>query len=96
MNEDQIIDAAEREMDLYRAEVARITAQRDEYRDNAILHIRERDEARGQLALYGEALREIARRTNGYDPGTNEHAVHQVAVSVLALNGVPDDAEPAS
>ena len=29
MNEDQLIEAAEREMDLYRSEVARVTAQRD-------------------------------------------------------------------
>lgn len=29
MNEDQIIDAAEREMDLYRSEITRITGQRD-------------------------------------------------------------------
>lgn len=29
MNEDQLYDAAEREMDLYRAEITRITAERD-------------------------------------------------------------------
>jgi hypothetical protein len=32
VNEDQLYDAAEREMDLYRAEVTRITAERDELR----------------------------------------------------------------
>jgi hypothetical protein len=47
--------------------------------------------APGLAALYGEALREIARRTDGCDPGTSESAVHQVAVS--ALNGVPGDPE---
>lgn len=29
MNEDQMYDAAEREVDLYRAEITRITAERD-------------------------------------------------------------------
>lgn len=33
MNEDQLIDAAEREMDLYRNEVERVTAQARLYHD---------------------------------------------------------------
>lgn len=33
MSEDQLTGAAEREMDLYRNEVARITAERDKYRE---------------------------------------------------------------
>lgn len=32
MNEDQVYDAAEREMDIYRAQVTRITRERDESR----------------------------------------------------------------
>ena len=42
MNEDQIIDAAEREMGLYRDEVARITDQRNRCSETA-------DRLRGQL-----------------------------------------------
>lgn len=57
MNEDQLYDAAEREMDLYRAEITRITAARDEYRDNAVLHVRERNEARADRDDYAARLR---------------------------------------
>jgi hypothetical protein len=65
VSDDQVYDAAEREMDLYRAEIDRITAARDEYRDNAILHVRERDEAREQLretAADNIRLREVITR----------------------------------
>jgi hypothetical protein len=41
----------------YRREVSRITAARDEYRDNAILHVRERDEARADRDDYAARLR---------------------------------------
>ena len=41
MNEDQLYDAAEREMDLYRDEIARITAERDEAREQLAV-LRER------------------------------------------------------
>ena len=42
MNEDQLTGAAEREMDLYRAEIERITDQRNRCSDTA-------DRLRGQL-----------------------------------------------
>jgi hypothetical protein len=42
VNEDQLIEAAEREMDLYRDEVARITDQRNRCSETA-------DRLRGQL-----------------------------------------------
>jgi hypothetical protein len=44
-----------------RAELAAVTAARDEYRDNAILHIRERDEARALLADQADNKAELAR-----------------------------------
>lgn len=49
MNEDQLIEAAEREMDLYRDEIARLQAEVDRER-TARLHLAgERDVARSTL-----------------------------------------------
>ena len=46
-----------------------IAAARDEYRDNGILHIRERDQARADLAGAGELIRQLERITTAWTRG---------------------------
>ena len=72
MNEDQLIDAAEREMDLYRDEIARITEQRNRCSDTA-------DRLRAQVRNLRDAL-ERCRDAAGSSPA----AVHAIASQALA------------
>ena len=91
MTEDQLYDAAEREMDLYRAEMTRVQAARDEYRDNAILHIRERDEAREQLAALRHAMAglasELAVEAEVTSPSAKSRAQSDAAARIRGLLG---------
>lgn len=62
MNEDQLYDAAECEMDLYRAEITRITAQRDEARadrDDYAARLKAVDQSWSKLAMERDKLREL-------------------------------------
>lgn len=49
MNEDQLTGAAEREIGIYRNEIERITAERDQYRE-AVARIRQACERPGDVA----------------------------------------------
>lgn len=78
MNEDQIAGAAEREMDLYRAEIARITDQRNRCSDTA-------DRLRAQARNLRDAL-ERCRDAAGSSPA----AVHAIASQALASSADVD------
>src|ERR1700734_1279600 len=66
--DDGPLPAAGRLRDVLR-ELAQARAARDEYRDNAVLHIRERDEARAELARAGELIRRLERITTAWTRG---------------------------
>lgn len=65
----------------FRDRLAAAMAARDEYRDNAILHIRERDEARAQLAAADRATAEFRRQCS--ELAGELGATHAVLAEIL-------------
>ena len=78
MSEESVIDAAEREMDLYRGEIDRITEQRNRCSDTA-------DRLRAQVRNLRDAL-ERCRDAAGTSPA----AVHTIASQALASSADVD------
>ena len=78
MNEDQLYDAAEREMDLYRDEITRLQAEIDRERA-ARLHLAgERDEARSDFRRLRSALLE---------GGQSDAAVRKRCLAIIQTAG---------
>ena len=69
MNEDQIYDAAEREMDLYRGEITRITAERDTLR-------RQLAESQRELGIALTGMAEAAARNSELRYGIERTIAH--------------------
>jgi len=82
VNEDQLYDAAEREMDLYRAEIERITDQRNRCSDTA-------DRLRDQLDLLQEHISTLAAglklSASASQPSKKSEIETSVADALLAL-----------
>ena len=78
MDEDQITDAAEREVDLYRDEITRITDQRNRCRDTA-------DQLRAQV----RNLRDALERCRDAVPNSPA-AAYSIASQALASNPAPE------
>jgi hypothetical protein len=70
-----------------REQLATAITARDEYRDNAVLHVRERDKAREQLAIAVRAFRDIVACT------PSSLYAHSIAGDTLAKIEFPDDGE---
>ena len=87
MNEDQMYDAAEREMDLCRAEITRITAERDQLRD-------------AMASLAAELHAEADRLAPPDWPTDHDRIIrarerHECAARIARLTGSPQSAPPA-
>lgn len=63
--------------------------ERDSLTGRAAGLVSEGNQLRGLAECYRRALECIAKDSEGYDPGTNEHAHHSMAVAALA-SGSPD------
>jgi hypothetical protein len=97
VNEDQLHDAAEREMDLYRAEVTRISAERDEARagrDDYAARPRAADKSWTRVAAGRDNLRELldeigVMAANAPEGGDSFGVLEEIAMRIAAA-GVPD------
>ena len=87
MNEDELYDAAEREMDLCRAEITRITAERDQLREST---------ASLAAELHAEADRLAPPDWPAdHDRITRARERHECADRIAQLTGSPQSAPPA-
>lgn len=97
MNEDQQYDAAEREMDLYRAEITRITAQRDEARaerDDYAARLKAVDQSLSKPATDADALAAAVRRAETAEASLAglESRIGRVIAAVVKAEGQRADA----
>jgi septal ring factor EnvC (AmiA/AmiB activator) len=87
-------DAAEREMDLYRAEIARITAQRDEARadrDDYAVRLKAADQSWTRLAAERDRLRELldeigVTAANAPEDGDSFGLLEEIAMRIAAAD----------